>query len=124
MQCKLWSFVRHKGNQQWLWLARDRESREIVGVAIGARDHMTAQALWDSLPPIYRQGAICASDFYQAYSAIVPSNHVERVTNTLRQRIGRLVRKTLAFSKKLANHIGAIWYFIHQYNATPKRGRA
>ena len=33
------------------------------------------------------------------------------------QRCSRLVRKTLSFSKKLANHIGAVWYFIHDYNA-------
>jgi len=26
------------------------------------------------------------------------------------------VRKTLSFSKKLENHIGAIWLFIHDYN--------
>ncbi|MDM8561711.1 IS1 family transposase, partial [Thiotrichales bacterium HSG14] len=26
-------------------------------------------------------------------------------------------RKTLSFSKKLSNHIGAIWFFIHHYNA-------
>lgn len=138
LECdELWSFVGRKSNQQWLWLALDRETREIVGVAIGARNQITAQALWESLPPVYRQCAICYSDFYQTYSAIIPSkrhravgkesgqtNHVERVNNTLRQRIGRLVRKTLAFSKKLTNHIGAIWYFIHQYNASPKRGRA
>jgi hypothetical protein len=36
----------------------------------------------------------------------------------MRQRISRLVRKTLSFSKKLENHIGAIWYFIHHYNAS------
>jgi len=30
----------------------------------------------------------------------------------LRQRVSRLVRATLSFSKKLANHIGAIKYFI------------
>ena len=39
------------------------------------------------------------------------------LTTTLRQRCSRLVRKTLSFSKKLANHIGALWYFIHDYNA-------
>ncbi|MBF0226310.1 MAG: IS1 family transposase, partial [Desulfobacterales bacterium] len=27
-----------------------------------------------------------------------------------------LVRKTLSFSKKIENHIGAIWNFIHHYN--------
>ncbi|HKH21105.1 MAG TPA: IS1 family transposase, partial [Gammaproteobacteria bacterium] len=37
---------------------------------------------------------------------------------TLRQRVSRLVRATLSFSKKLANHIGAIKYFICDYNLT------
>jgi insertion element IS1 protein InsB len=27
------------------------------------------------------------------------------------------VRKTRSFSTKLANHIGALWYFVHEYNA-------
>jgi len=44
------------------------------------------------------------------------TNHIERFNNTLRQRVSRIVRKTLSFSKKLENHIGAIWYFIHHYN--------
>ena len=35
---------------------------------------------------------------------------------TMRQRVSRLVRLSLSFSKKLENHIGAIWYFIHYYN--------
>lgn len=44
------------------------------------------------------------------------TNLIERFNCTLRQRISRLVRKTLSFSKKLDNHIGAIWYFVHHYN--------
>ena len=43
-------------------------------------------------------------------------NHIERFNCTLRQRVSRLVRKSLSFSKKLANHIGAIKYFICHYN--------
>ena len=39
-------------------------------------------------------------------------------TRTLRQRASRLVRATLSFSKKLSNHIGAIRYFICDYNLT------
>lgn len=35
---------------------------------------------------------------------------------TMRQRVSRLVRLSLSFSKKLENHIRAIWYFIHYYN--------
>jgi len=44
--------------------------------------------------------------------------YIEHFNNTLRQRVGRLVRKALSFSKKLSNHIGAIWYFVHHYNAS------
>ena len=44
------------------------------------------------------------------------TNHIERFNNTVRQRISRLVRDTLTFSTKLANHIGAIKYFLCHYN--------
>ena len=38
MQCdELWSFVDNKGNKQWIWLALDAETREIVGVYVGDR---------------------------------------------------------------------------------------
>lgn len=131
LECdEVWSFVGSKDNKQWVWLALDRDTREIVGVAIGHRDDATAQHLWDSLPAVYRQCAVCYTDFWSSYRAILPkkrhkpsakgdgeTNHVERVNNTLRQRIGRLVRKTLAFSKSLEHHIGEIWSFIHHYNA-------
>ncbi|CAK0755496.1 insertion element IS1 protein InsB [Gammaproteobacteria bacterium] len=52
------------------------------------------------------------TDFWAAYAAIFPSkryyavgkesgqtNHIERFNCTLRQRISRLVRKSLSFSK-------------------------
>jgi insertion element IS1 protein InsB len=126
---ELWSFVDCKENKQWVWLAMDRETREIIGVYIGARSEEGAKKLWNSLPPVYRQCAVCYTDFWAAYACVFPSlrhqpvgkesgktNHIERFNNTLRQRVSRLVRKTLSFSKKLENHIGAIWYFIHHYN--------
>jgi insertion element IS1 protein InsB len=40
------------------------------------------------------------------------TNHLERFNNTLRQRVSRLVREALSFSKKLAHHSGAIKLFI------------
>jgi insertion element IS1 protein InsB len=46
------------------------------------------------------------------------TNHIERFNHTLRQRVARLVRDALSFSKKLANHIGAIKLFICHYNRT------
>jgi IS1 family transposase len=52
------------------------------------------------------------------------TSHIERTNNTLQQRLSRLVRKTLSFSKKQANHDGAIWYYIHYHNATITARRA
>ena len=40
--------------------------------------------------------------------------YIERFNGTLRQRVSRLVRKTLSFSKKLENQISVISNFIHQ----------
>ena len=46
------------------------------------------------------------------------TNPIKRFNNTLRQRVSRLVHEALSFSKKLANHIGAIKLFICHYNLT------
>jgi IS1 family transposase len=43
-------------------------------------------------------------------------NHIARFNNTLRQRLARLVRDTLSFSKEVEHHIGAIKFFICHYN--------
>ncbi len=126
---ELWSFVGNKDHQVWLWWAIDAETRMVVGCAIGPRDKETAEELWSSLPPEYRQRAVCYTDFLETYHSVLPSTRhravdkasgktslIERLNNTIRQRCSRLVRKALSFSKKLANHVGAIWYFIHAYN--------
>ena len=42
--------------------------------------------------------------------------HVERWNNTLRQRIGRFVRKTLSFSKYKSHHHWFTHYFVVNYN--------
>ena len=126
---ELWSFVDDKGNKQWVWLAMDADSREIIGCHIGDRSRESARSLWHSLPALYRQCATVYTDYWEAYETVIPANrhravgkdsgltsYIERFNNTLRQRVSRLVRKTLSFSKKLENHIGAIWNFIHEYN--------
>ena len=59
---ELWSFVDDFGNEQWVWLALDAATREIVGLHIGDRSGNSALALWQSLPPIYRQCAVIYTD--------------------------------------------------------------
>ena len=128
---ELWSFVQKKANPHWLWRALDRQTRQIIAFHIGDRSRDSAKQLWANLPPIYRENATFDTDHYAAYLGVIPpaqhkaitkharkTNHIERFNNTLRQRISRLVGSTLAFSKKVNNHVGAIRYFICHYNLT------
>ena len=98
---------------------------------MGARSKQGAQALWDSLPAVYRQCAVAYTDFGHAYALVLPqklhkavgketgkTSYIERFNRTMGQRVSRLVRKTLSFSEKLENHVGAIWMFSHHYNAS------
>jgi len=126
-----WSFVKNKAHKQWVWIAMDKHTRQIMAFHVGDRSHDSAQQLWANLPEVYREHAMFSTDQYAVYTGVIPAaqhkaitkharktNHIERFNNTLRQRVARLVRDTLAFSKKQANHIGAIKYFICQYNLT------
>ena len=65
----MWSFVGLKHNKQWIWLALDSDSREIV----------------------------------RHYG-----NHCHQST---------VNAPFVTLSKKIENHIGAIWNFIHYYNS-------
>jgi insertion element IS1 protein InsB len=126
---ELWSFVQSRANKQWLWLAFDKESRQVVAFFVGDRSRESARRLWRRIPAAYCERATFYSDDWEAYKGVIPAvrhvvcgkesgltSGVERFNCTLRQRVSRLVRKSLSFSKKLANHIGAIKYFICHYN--------
>ncbi len=125
------SFVQKKANKQWIWIAMDATSRQVIAFHVGDRSRRSAKRLWAKIPMAYRQYATFYTDQYVVYEGVIPAaqhraisklarttNHLERFNNTLRQRVSRLVRETLSFSKKLANHIGAIKLFICHYNLT------
>jgi insertion element IS1 protein InsB len=123
---EMWSFVGRKENKQWVWIAMDAKSRQIIAFYVGDRSQDSVKKLWELIPEYYREKATFYTDAWQAYKAIIPeerhhvidgkTNHIERFNCTMRQRISRLVRQALSFSKKLSNHIGAIKYFICNYN--------
>jgi len=128
---ELWSFVGKKTNRQWVWIAMAAATRQVLACHVGDRSQASAEQLWANLPAVYREQAICYTEQYAVYKGVIPparhraisnlarkTNHVERFNCTLRQRVSRLVRGTLSFSKNLANHIGAIKYFICHYNLT------
>jgi insertion element IS1 protein InsB len=128
---ELWSFVGKKENRQWVWLAMDATTRQVLAFYVGDRSSQSATALWEKVPALYRAQATFYTDQYAVSTSSIPparhralskvarkTNHVERFNCTLRQRVSRLVRATLSFSKNLANPIGAITYFICHYNLT------
>jgi IS1 family transposase len=125
------SFVQKKANKQWIWIAMDAQSRQVIAFHVGDRSRRSARSLWAKIPAAYRQHAMFYTDQYVVYIGVIPAaqhkaisklarltNHIERFNNTLRQRVSRLVHEALSFSKKLANHIGAIKLFICHYNRT------
>jgi insertion element IS1 protein InsB len=128
---EMWSFVGRRANQQWIWIAMDARTRQVIAFHAGDHSRDSAKQLWAKIPWVYRAQATFHTDQYDAYTGVIPpeqhkaitkharkTNHIERFNNTLRQRVSRLVRETVSFSKKLAHHIGAIRYFICHYNLT------
>jgi len=67
---ELWSFVDAKGNKQWVWLAMDTKTREVIGCHIGDRSSKSALALWDSLPSVYR---LQCQDLYRSLGSLCRS---------------------------------------------------
>ena len=125
---ELWSFVLKRANKRWVWIALCRATRQVVAYVIGDRSRATCQKLWAAVPSLYRR-AHCFSDFWEAYQLVIPAEqhtaagkesgltaHVERWNNTLRQRVGRFVRKSLSFSKSDTMHEVCLRLFLHDYN--------
>jgi IS1 family transposase len=128
---ELGSFGHKKTNKQWVWIAMDKRTRQIIAFHVGDRSRDRAKQLGANIPKVYREQATFYTDHYEAYVGVIPArqhqaitkharktNHIERFNNTLRQRVSRLVRPTLAFSKNTKNHVGALRYFICHYNLT------
>jgi IS1 family transposase len=100
--------VGNKGNKQWVWLALDVATHEIVGCSSGDRSSDSALALGHSMLGVYRQGAVVYTDYGEAYATVLPrqrhcavgketglTSDIERFNNTLRQRVSRFGQKDL-----------------------------
>jgi insertion element IS1 protein InsB len=107
----------------------DATTRQIMAFRVGHRSRERAKASWATIPAVYQDHATFHTDQYAVYSGVMPAErhqaitqkarqttHSERFNNTLRQRLARLVRDTLSFSKKVENHIGALKFFICHYH--------
>ena len=123
-----WSFVQRKTNKKWLWTAMCRRTRQIVAFVIGDHSAKTCARLWGKIPERYKR-CHSFSDLWKAYAKVFDerhhesvgkeageTNHMERWYGTLRQRLGRYVRRTLSFSKSEAMHHMVTKWFIVEHN--------
>ena len=125
---ELQTFVAHKNNRVWLWIALCRKTRRVLAFHLGLRQDTDACRLLDQLPASVRHSARFFSDRYAVYGKVLPSdrhqnrgkptNHVERFNLTLRQRVAPLVRRTLSFAKSTQGLINRLAFFFNHYNST------
>ena len=123
----MWTFVHDKKNKIWLWLAVLRRTGHALAYHLGNRDHDAFDELYSKVPPKYRK-CQSRSDFWEVYEDLPKKLHrmcgkeegetfmVEATNNAIRQRVGRLVRKTCSFSKSLENHKKVIGLFLQEKN--------
>jgi len=91
------SFVQKKANKQWIWIAMDAKTRQVIVFHVGNRSRKSAKRLWAKMPEASRQHATFYTEQYVAYEGVIPAvqhraiskvarttNHLERFNTTLR----------------------------------------
>jgi insertion element IS1 protein InsB len=128
---ELWSFVLEKARKRWVWLALCRATRQVVVAyyAIGnRRGEATRRRLGERIPEAYRGVDVAtaisgkrigrsprpSSTWRGRQRRSGETAHVERWNNTLRQRLGRFVGKSLSFSKSEEMHEVCLRLFLHR----------
>ncbi len=120
---EMWSFVRNKTNQRWLWHAIDHNTHEVLAYHFGERKDTVFKALQKKLSGFDID--FYFTDDWGAYERNLPKQKhliskrytqaIERKHLTLRTRIKRLARKTICFSKLEKMHDIVIGLFINRY---------
>ena len=129
---EMWTFCGGKYNPKWLWIANSRSTRQVIAYHVGDRDEQSCWEFRNKFPKDYLN-LDTISDLWKPYQKVFPghshyvvtkgkrgTNHVERFNNTLRQRLGRLSRKTLSFSKSIKWLEITLKLFTWKYNQEVK----
>lgn len=107
----MWSFVGNKRRQRWLWYAWEPRLKCIIAHAFGRRSKKTLRKLLGLLSGF--NVAFWCTDNLSAYDMLPNEKHItgklytqriERENLNLRNRLKRLYRKTLGYSKSPEMH--------------------
>ncbi|BET97084.1 hypothetical protein TCT1_20050 [Xenorhabdus sp. TCT-1] len=116
-----WSFVRSQKNQRWLWYAWEPRLKRIIAHAFGKRNKKTLKKLLKKLSK-FKVTSWC-TEHYRVYNLLPSADHligkyftqrIERENLILRNRIKRLNRKMLGYSKSPEMHDKVIGTFIER----------
>ena len=104
---EMWSFVKSKSNQRWLWLAIDHSNGIILAYTFGKRKDEVFKEFKKILKPF--KISMFYSDNWGSYRKYLDSDEhkigkantqkIERKNLTIRTRVKRLARKSICFSK-------------------------
>src|SRR5215470_8227985 len=82
---EMWSFVAQKANKPWVWIAIDKQTRQIIAFHVGDRSHESAQQLRANLPAVSREQTTFYTDHYAGYTGIIPAVQHKAITKQARQ---------------------------------------
>lgn len=118
----MWSFTGSKKRQRWLWYAWEPRLKRIIAHVFGSRSRKTLRRLLKLLSGF--RVAFWCTDGYRAYRSELPdAKHIVgklytqrtgRENLTLRNRLKRLNRKTLGYSKSPEMHDRITGTFIER----------
>ncbi|MCO7332227.1 IS1 family transposase [Riemerella anatipestifer] len=101
------SYVQHKKNYCWSWIAVDRLRKRFISFICDKRDTKTFLKLWEQLKN--RNINVFCSDYWKSYSELIPSERhvaskaetftVEGYNSRIRHYLARFKRKTKCYSK-------------------------
>lgn len=120
---EMWSYVRKKDNQRWLWHAIDHATGKILAYVFGTRKDEVFLQLKVLLSP-FGISRFYTDDWgaYERHLEVakheVGKRSTQKIENkhlNLRTRIKRLGRKTICFSKTVLMHDIVIGLFINRY---------
>lgn len=120
---EMWSFVEKKENQRWLWHGIDHKTGKVLAYVLGKRTDNIFLKLKALLEP-FGISKFYTDNWATYERKLDPNQHqvgksntqkIERNHRTLRNRIKRLARKTICFSKSEVLHDIVIGLYINRY---------
>ena len=111
---EMWSRVRCKTQQCWLWHAINNENGDVIAYVLGSRKLQSLERLTALISDLNLNISCVYTDNNFSYHEVIPhdvlrigkrnTQKIERKHLTFRSRLKRLARKTVCYSKSLEIH--------------------